>query len=170
MADISDRSLDVSIHNPSDVTKAVTTTTDGAKERLDVDASISSDDSPTKYELGTYYNASGVTVTSAADVELLGYTGAGVLDFIAAVAGSSGYEIAIYTDGVERLRINMNDLGSNLGLANATNVPLWVETANKNFRWHPPTQVGFKTSFSIKARATGANVTISSLILYRKKT
>jgi hypothetical protein len=64
----------------------------------------------------------------------------------------------------------MNDLGAGLGLANATNVPLWVETAGKNFRWHPPTQVGFKTSFSIKAKATGADVTLKHLILYRIKT
>jgi hypothetical protein len=41
MADLTDRSTDVSIHNPTDNTKAVATITDGAIERLAVDAKVS---------------------------------------------------------------------------------------------------------------------------------
>lgn len=169
MADLTDRSTDVSIHGNNASNPAVDTISDGTYERLAVDAAITSDDSPTRYSLKSDYDATGVTVTSSADVTLFSFTGQGVIDFLSAVAGGSGYEIIIEIDSTERLRINMNDLGSNLGLANATNVPLWVETANKNFRWHPPTQVGFSTSFAIKAKATGANVTIKHLVLYREK-
>lgn len=168
MADIADKTQNVNICSDDD-TKKVDVITDGSLNRLAVDAAISSDDSPTKYTLGVDYDSTGVLVGTS-DVSLFSYSGtSGVIDFIAAVAGSSTYEIAIYTDGVQRFRITMDDLGSQLGLANATNVPLWVETANKNFRWHPPTQVGFQNSFEVKARSTTGSNTIKHLILYRTK-
>jgi hypothetical protein len=166
---------DIAIFDPASGKTAEVVTNSGV-DRLaveineDAEVTVIGDESPTKYQLKSDYDATGVTVTSAADVTLFTFSGIGVLDFISAVAGSDGYEIVIIIDGTERLRINMNDLGSNLGLANATNVPLWAETANKNFRWHPPTQVGFTTGFTIKAKATGADVTLKHLILYREKT
>lgn len=171
MADITNPTTNATIFggdNPA-LAKAITSTTDGSKERLDVDAYISSDDSPTKYTLGTSYDTTGVSV-STTDVTLFEYTsGAGVIDFIATSAGNSTYEIAIYTDTVQRFRMTMGELGSDLAVANATNVPLWVETANKNFRWNPPTQVGFEGSFKIVARSTTGTNTIKYLVMYRTK-
>lgn len=138
-------------------------------QRLAVDAYVSSDDSPTKYTLGTNYNTTGSSV-GVTDFILFSYTGgSGVIDFIATSAGNSTYEIAIYTDSTQRFRMTMGELGSDLAVANATNVPLWVETANKNFRWNPPTQVGFEDSFKVVARSTTGTNVIKHLIMYRTK-
>jgi len=68
MADINDRTQNVSLHDEvSD--SAVTTTVDGSKLRLDVNASatITNNESPTKYQLKTDYDATGDTITSASD-------------------------------------------------------------------------------------------------------
>lgn len=164
MADINDLSKDVSIHNET-TNAAVTTTTDGAKERLDVSSAISSD--PTQYSLKFDYDATGDTVGTT-DVELFSFTGSGLLDFVGLTSGSSTYEAIIKIDGTERLRITMADLGSALSLSNATNVPIWADTANKNFRFHPSTGLGFSTSFSVWARSTTGSNTIKHITLYRE--
>ena len=70
-------------------------------------------------------------------------------------------------DCIVSFNIAMSDLSS-LGLSNATNVPMWVETAGKNFRYHPQTEVDFTDSILVEVQATGSNVTIASLINYRE--
>jgi len=165
-------SQDVTIRN-DDGSEVVTITPVVSKKGLDTyvvggQLNISSDDSPTKYQLKTDFDATGDEVTSAADVTLYTFTGAGVLDFVACSAGVSGYEIALFIDGSEKFRMTMDQLGNGLALSNGTSVPIWAEIANKNFRYVPTEGIGFKTSFAVKAKATGANVTIKHLTMFRE--
>ena len=169
MADITDYSQNVSIHDESN-DAAVTTTTSGSKVLLDVNATVSNDESPTKYQLLTDYDVTGTIVTSASDAELFSYTGVGVVSFIAVTcATSASWEIVINTDSTERLRITMGALGNTLGLTGTGGEPIWTQTANKQFRYHPTPELGFKTSFSVEAKATGANVTLTHLVMYKEK-
>ena len=84
------------------------------------------------------------------------------------LAGGSSYEAIIKVDGVEQLRISMTDLGANLGLANGTNVPMWAETANKNFRFHPNEGMGFSYSIEILARSTSGSNTVKHICMYKE--
>ena len=173
MADLNDLTQNVSIHN--DVTNAdVDTINDDGVERLQVhiqdDASVAvtSDESLTKFQLKTDYDATGTSVASSPDTTLYTYSGAGVIDLVAVNSTtSSSWGVDIEVDGTSRFRINMAQLGSSLGLTNSA-FTVVAETANKQFRWHPA-QIGFTTSFTIKAFATGATVTLAHLIMFREK-
>jgi hypothetical protein len=172
MPDINDFSQDVSIHGNNASNPAVDTINDGTYERLAVDVlgtvAIDYDESPTKYQLKTNYNATGTSVPSSPDTTLYTYTGQGVLDLVAVnCLTSANWGVVIVIDGTERLRISMPDLGSNLGLTNS-DFAIVTETANKQFRWKPD-QIGFTTSFTIKAYATGTTVTLNHLILFRER-
>ena len=173
MADQNDQTQDVSIHNDAtDV--AVTTTTDGAKERLDcnMDGSqvvVTSDESLTKFQLKTDYDAIGVALNTSTDITLYTYTGAGVIDLIAVnSATSSAWEVTIIIDGTERIRITMTDLGSALGLTNS-DFDIVAETANKQFRYRPRS-IGFTAGFTVKAKAVTATPTVRHMVLFRDKT
>lgn len=171
MADLNDLTQDVNIWNDAK-TKAVTITTDGAKERLDVNVAgsvaIDYDESPTKYQLKTNYNSTGTSVVSSPDTTLYTYSGAGVIDLVAVNSTtSSSWGIDIEIDGTSRLRITMSQLGSDLGLT-SVGFDVVAETANKQFRWHPQ-QIGFTTSFTIKAYATGSTVTLNHLVMFRER-
>ena len=168
MADLSDRNTDVSIHDNATNAAVTTTAGIGSKVLLDVNATVSGDESPTKYQLLTDYDATGTSVTTA-DTELFSYTGIGVLSFVAVSSGTSSlWEVIINIDGTERIRISMADLGSNLGLNSGT-TPIWVGTANKEFRYHPTPEIGFTTSFSVEARATSGTQSLTHLVLYKEK-
>jgi len=138
--------------------------------KLAIEATVSDNESPTKYQLRTDFDAVGDILNTSTDVVLLAVTTtSGVLDFIAVSGGNANYEIAIEIDGTERLRITMAELAS-IGLGNATNVATWAETANKNFRYHPKDPVGFTTGFRILAKATGAPLpTVTHMTLYRER-
>lgn len=167
MADINDRTTNVNIMNDA-ATKTVSLMTDGSLERLAVNALISNNESPTKYQLRADYDATGDSV-GGTDVVLYTFTGAGVIDFIGVTnAVSSNYEVALFIDGTERFRISMSDLGTNLGLT-AAGVPIWADTANKNFRYVPPTEIGFTTSFQVKARSTTGTQTLKHITMIREK-
>jgi len=171
MADINDLTQNVSIY-PEGSSSPITSTTDGAKERLDVNVAgsvaIDYDESPTKYQLKTNYNATGTSVASSPDTTLYTYSGAGVIDLVAVNSTtSSGWGIDIEIDGTSRLRITMSQLGSDLGLT-SVGFDVVAETANKQFRWHPQ-QIGFTTSFTVKAYATGSTVTLNHLIMFRER-
>lgn len=137
---------------------------------VDANATIVNNESPTRYQLKTDYDTTGDALNTSTDTELFSYTGDGVLDFISVAGSNPSYEIAIEIDGTERIRISMADLGSTLGLSNATNVDMWVETANKNFRYRP-SEVGFTTGFKVYAKATSTpSPTVYHLIFYRERT
>ena len=166
MADRNNRQAEVSLWGPSN--KQLTSTTIGGKELLDVNATVSNDESPTKYQLLTDYDATGTSVTTT-DTELFSYSGIGVVSFIAVTnATTSNWEVVINVDGTERFRITMSDLGSTLGLTDGY-APIWTQTANKQFRYHPTPEIGFTTGFSVEGRATTGSTTLSHLILYKEK-
>ena len=167
MSDLNDLTQNISIHD--EVSEAaVTTTTVGSKVYLDTATTVVNNESPTKYQLKTDYDATGVSVASSPDTTLYTYSGSGVIDLVAVnCTTSSAWGVDIIIDGTSRLRIAMSDLGSNLGLTNS-DFAVVAETANKQFRWRP-TQIGFTTSFTIKAYATGSTVTLAYLIMYREK-
>jgi len=169
MADQNDLTINTTLYdeagNPVDVVL------DGSIYRLAVDATatIENNESPTKYQLKTDFDAAGDLLTSSADVVLYSYTGDGVLTFIGVSnATTSNYEVAIEIDGTERFRITMSDLGSALGLTSG-NTPIWTETANKNFRFRPYESVGFSTGFRVLARATGANTTVTHVTMFKER-
>ena len=171
MADINDPTLNVNIAN-DDNSKLVSVITDGAYERLAVDVigsvSIDYDESPTRYQLKSNYNATGTSVASSTDTILYTFTGAGVIDLVAVnCLTSANWGVDIIIDGTSRFRISMSDLGSNLGLT-SVGFDVVAETANKQFRWHPQ-QIGFTTSFAVKAYATGTTVTLNHLIMFRER-
>lgn len=171
MADLSDQTTDVNIWNDAK-TKAVGVETDSlGKNRLLTEGTvtIANNESPTKYQLKTDYDAVGDLLTSAADVVLFSYIGDGTLNFVAVTnATSSNYEVAIEIDGTERLRITMNNLGSVLGLISGS-TPFWTETANKAFRFRPYEGVGFTTGFRILAKATGSNTTVTHFTMFKER-
>ena len=167
MSDLNDYTQNVNIWNDAK-TKSVTVTTDGSKERLDVNAAIDYDESPTKYQLKTHKDTTGTVVTTS-DTTLFTFTGQGVIDLVACnSATSSNWGVVIIIDGVERLRLTMAELGSDLGLTDS-NFDIVAQTANKQFRWKP-TQIGFSTSFTVKAYATTGTQTLPHLILFRERT
>ena len=166
MADLNDLTQNVSIHN--DVTDAdVTTTTDGSKERLDVSIG-SSPLALSAFIPKIDFDVSGTSLNTSTDTTLFTFTGQGKIDFIAIAGSLSSYEVIIDIDGVEIFRIKMSELGSTLGLGNATNVPIWAETANKNFRLHSQSGDDFITSFTIKAKAITGSPSLNWLVKYRE--
>jgi len=169
MADLNDPTLNVNIAN-DDNSKLVSVITDGAYERLAVDANatIVNNESPTRYQLKSDIDTTGTSVTTS-DTTLYTYSGSGVIDLVAINnATSSNWGIVINIDGTERLRISMTDLGSTLGLTNSA-YDVVAETANKQFRWRP-SEIGFTTSFTIEAYSTSGTQTLYHLILFRERT
>jgi len=134
----------VTLFNP-DGSKGVTVTTDGVKERLDCNM-----------------DGSEIIVSDST-------TGTGTLDFVAITGSNANFEITVEVDGTERIRIAMGELAA-IGLSNATNVPFWAETANKNFRYSPNIPVGYTTGFKILAKSTGTPLaSVKHMTLYRER-
>ncbi len=100
------------------------------------------------------FSVASTALNTSTDTTLLTITDTGKIDFVAVVGSNSNFEIVLVIDTIEVIRITMSELGASLGLSNATNVPLWVETANKNFRYSPKQGVDFTSSFVLKAKAT----------------
>lgn len=114
-------------------------------------------------------NIVGTVLNTSTDSSLFSFTGRGVLTFIAISGSSSNYEVAVNIDGQPKLRISMTELGSDLGLANGEGIPIWTETANKNFRLHPNIGIGFTSSFEVIAKSTSATPTVKHLIAFREQ-
>jgi len=168
MGDSTDETIDVAIWNEAR-TKTVTTTTDGATERLDVDATIVGG----SFQLQEFVpvvviDPTGVSLSTGAWNTLLNVTSTqGKLDFIGCAGGSSNYRVRVTMDSLLIFNVSMADLNS-IGLSNDVNVPMRAETALKNFRYRPLEGVDFTTSILIEAQATSATPTLTSLISYRK--
>ena len=155
----------------NDGDREVSIITDGSDERLAVDSLITGGN----FQLQPFtpvfdYDTSGTALNTSTDTSLkLVSSTIGKIDFIAIVGQLSTYEVVIKVDGSEVLRITMADLGAGIGLANATNVPLWVETANKNFRYSPKQGVDFTDSFELLAKSTTGTPNVSWLVNYREQ-
>lgn len=168
MADQNDLTTNVALYQEGK-TVSVTTETDGSKERLHVDTNISGGVIVQKFSTqGEAEVDTAVTLNTSTDVTLLEITAEGKLDFVAVnSATSSNFEIAIVIDGVERFRLSMAGLNT-LGLTTPDNVPLWADTAGKNFRYHPNEGDDFATSFKILAKATVATPSVFWAVKYRE--
>lgn len=168
MADQNDPTRNVTLYDEAG--NVVALILDGSIYRLAVDANITGGN----FQLQPFtplfdYSVADTATNTSTDTSLLSESGhRGKLDFIAVAGSNSSYEVVIKIDGSEILRINMSDLGSDIGLANATNVPLWVETANKNFRFSPDEGVDFTTSFELLVKATASPTpTVNWLVNHR---
>jgi hypothetical protein len=168
MADLNDLTQNVNIWN-DDKSKSVTVTTDGAKERLDVAASIEGGSFQLQPFIPLFdFSVADIALNTSTDTSLFSESGhAGKIDFISIAGSISTWEVVIKVDTVEILRIPMSQLGSDLGLSNATNVPLWVETANKNFRFSPDEGVDFTDNFEVLAKAITGSPTVNWLVNHR---
>jgi hypothetical protein len=113
------------------------------------------------------FDSTGTSLTTAWTT-LINVTGtAGKVDFIASALGSSNYKIRLTVDGTESFDISMANLNS-IGLANATNVEIWAETANKNFRYHPNQPLDFTSSMKVEAAMTTGTGTLYWMVIHRE--
>ena len=146
--------------------KIVTVSTDGAKERLDVDAQISGG----AFQIQPFtpvvdFDSTGIALTTAWTT-LVTETGEGKLDFIACSVGSSNYKVRLTIDTNVIFDISMADLNA-IGLTNAVNINIWAETALKNFRYRPFNSVDYVMDMKIEAAMTAGTGTLYYLITHR---
>ena len=169
MADLDDLTQNVNIWNDAK-TKSVTVTTDGAKERLDVDARISGTVSIAKLIPKFLHSQTTVGLTSGVDTTIQTVTAAGSIDFIQVIAKNSSFEMVLIVDTVEQLRISQAELGV-IGLlsSNSTGIPIYAASASKIFTLLPNIPYDFTTNFTLKIKATSAGNDLQGyLINYRE--
>jgi hypothetical protein len=168
MADQNDLTHNTTLYN--EVGNKVAVIADGGIWRLGVDALLTGGNFQLQPFLPEFhYSVAGTLLNTSTDTVLYTESDVGKIDFVCVAGSNSNFEVAIDVDGTEVLRIAMGDLAT-LGLSNATNVPIWAETANKNFRYSPKQGVDFTTSFTLSAKATGAPApTVNWLINDRKE-
>ena len=164
MADRNNRQAEVSLWGPDN--KQLTSTTGIGKEYLDVLMPGDQTFQLQAFSPVTVYNSTGVSLNSTTWTTLLTQTETGKLDFIACSAGTSNYRVRLTVDGVEAFDVAMSDLNA-IGLSNATNVPMWAETALKNFRYYPNQPVDYTTDVLVEAMATTGTATLYYLITHR---
>jgi len=172
VADLNDLTTNVNIWN-DDKSKAVTVTTDGAKERLDVNSTITGEVTISNSVPRWHYQASTVNLTDGVDtqVTIFGPGTAGFVDFIQIVCKNSSFMTAIVIDGVEELRISQGDLGT-IGLlsSNSTGIPIYAASASKIFSVHPNQPFFFSDSFEVIVQATSSGNQIhGDMITWREQ-
>ena len=170
MPDINNPTDNVTIFggdNPA-LAKAITSETDGLKERLHVQALIDGGTfSLLPFVPVVKFDSTGVALTTAWTTLEEVTTTLGKLDFIACSTITSNYKVRLTVDGVEIFDIAMADLNS-IGLSNAVNVDIWAETALKNFRYRPQAPVDFTTGFKVEAAMTTGTGTLKYMINHRE--
>jgi hypothetical protein len=168
MGDLNDPTKNVTLYDENG--NQVGLILDGSIYRLAVDADITGGNFQlVPFTPEFHYSVAGTALNESTDTSLRSETSTGKIDFVAIVGSNANFEVVIKIDGSEVLRISMADLGT-LGLSNATNVPLWAETANKNFRYSPKQGVDFTTSYEILAKATSTPTpTVNWLVNDRKQ-
>jgi hypothetical protein len=167
MADLAiDDTIDVNIANDAG-TKKVTVTTDGSKERLDVDANVSGGISLSQFAPKWEYSVTTQALTNGVDTSIQLVTAKGHLDFVQIVCKNSSYETIIKIDGLEVLRIEQSDLGT-IGLlsSNSTNIPIYAASASKIFAFDPAIPDDFTTSFEILVKATSAGNNLDGFMIH----
>jgi hypothetical protein len=167
MADLNDQVQNIALCDSAQ-TKNVTVITDGSIERLAVDADITGgnfDLQPFTPKVG--FDAAGAAITTAWTT-ILNVTGKeGKLDQIACVVNSSNYQVRVTIDSVVIFTITMANLSA-LGLSNGTNIEMWVETADKNFRYHPNVPVDFTTNLKVEVSMTAGSGTLYYITHHRE--
>ena len=171
MSDLNNPTTNVSLYggdNESDLSKAVNVVFDGTVYRLAVDAIVTADVNVQPFSTQADSDLTGTVLNTSTDTSLLIVTARGKLDFIAVNSPtSSNFEVIIKIDGTERFRLPMSGLIT-LGLTSGVNVPLWADTAGKNFRYHPSEGDDFLTSFELLAKATVATPSVNWAVKWRE--
>lgn len=169
MADLNDQVQNLAICD-STQQKNVSVITDGSYERLAVNAFMESGSS---FQLQPFipklhFNSTPVSIaTSPSWTSLLSVSGVrGKLSHIAIAGSTSTYRVRLTVDTVVVFDIAMSDLSA-IGLSNSTNVVMWAETADKNFRYTPREAVDFTDSFEVEAQLVSGSPTVTRLITYR---
>ena len=156
MADLNDLTQNVNIWDDAK-SKSVTVTTDGVRERLDVNADIGGggDVSILKKIPQTAYAVPSLSLTNGVDYTIHTVTASGAFGFVQLICKNSSFETIIDVDGSEILRISQADLG-NIGLlsSNSTGIPIYAASASKIFSMHPFQALDFSTGFAVKVQAT----------------
>jgi hypothetical protein len=166
MGDANDRTQNVTLWD-NVKGKNITVTTDGAKERLDVDIGdtgvVDIRRPNPKFDFAT----PGTSLTNGVDTSIKTITAEGEIDFIQVVAKNSNYEMIFIVDGVETLRISQTQLGT-IGLlsSNSTGIPIYAASASKIFSFHPFQPDHFTTSFEVQIKATSAGNTLDGWFIH----
>ena len=168
MADQNDLTHNTTLYN--EVGDKVAVIADGGIWRLGVDALLTGGNFQLQpFVPDFHYDVAGIALNTSTDTVLYTESATGKIDFLCVAGSTSNFEVALDVDGTEVLRITMSELGS-LGLSNATNVPIWAETANKNFRYSPKQGVDFVSEYTLIAKATATPTpTVTWLINDRKE-
>lgn len=167
MADLSDKTDDIAIWDEGR-TKAVSVITDGAVERLAVDSNITGGNFYLQpFTPKVSFDSVGVAITTAWTAILDITSKEGKLDQIACVVNSSVYQVRMTVDSVVIFTISMSDLSA-LGLSNGVNVEMWVETADKNFRYHPNAPVDFTDNLKVEVSMTSGSGTLKYVTHHRE--
>ena len=99
MADQNDLTHNINIAN-DDNTKLVTVSTDGSKERLDVDASITGGNFQlVPFTPEFHYSVAGTLLNTSTDTTLYTETDIGKIDFVCIAGSNANFEVAIKVDG-----------------------------------------------------------------------
>lgn len=167
MAEINDATQNVTLYDESG--NPVNVILDGGIYRLAVEAKLV--DSDLTFQLQAFVpvvntSIANLALTASYQTLLEVTTTQGKLDFIAIAGSGSTYQVKLTIDGTMIFELPMSTL-STIGLSNATNVPMWAETADKNFRYHPRDPVDFTTGFKLEAKLISGSPTINWLIAHR---
>jgi hypothetical protein len=110
MADLNDLTTNVNIWDDAK-SKSVTVTTDGSKERLDVDARMSGGGSDMNNAKPKFtHSKTPISLTAGVDTSLVTITDEGYIDFISVLFSSNATEIILKVDGTEILRVDVSDI------------------------------------------------------------
>ncbi len=157
-----DPTKNVSIYS-DDNTKAVTVTTDGAKERLDVNANIEGSVTISTTQPRWDYDNTSTSLTNGVDTSVFSIpaTTIGFIDFLQIIVNKATFQSILIIDGVEELRIDQSTL-SDIGLlsSNSTGIPIYAASAQKIFSVHPNQPFNFQSSFEIQIQATAAQTSL----------
>lgn len=148
----------------------ISTTKDGEKERLDVQAKIegSITVSPNRYRPKLLDLHNDVNIDANIEYTLLDFSGNGQLDFISINCEGIKWEFILEVDGIEIYRLDKNMLKT-VHLLNKTSEFIHLET---RFVECYPTPIDFITSLKVKVKninPTTAKTIYSGLVRYREK-
>lgn len=143
--------------------KIITVTTDGSKERLDVDAKIS------RYRPRVYQSITADAYDPNEEKTVFSFDGDGQLDFIAINTESLNMEIILEIDSVEVYRLNLDDL-KNINQLIHDEFFVYVDV-NPEFIDAYPSPVDFTSNIKIKVKNldSGAKQVFGVFARYREK-
>lgn len=159
MADLNDLTQNVNIWN-DEKSKSVTVTTDGASERLDVDAKITGTGSGTVSGLlkpRYFFDTTDVTLI-AADTTIMSVDFEGAAQFLSIATNDSNIEVTLDADGTEILRTTpklLSELKAQLFNGGVETIALYD---NKNAVTFDLRRTRVSSNFTVKANNNGKKI------------